>query len=47
MRKHIVKTDEAPTPVGPYSQAVVAEGALVFCSGQIPIDPRKIGRAVV
>lgn len=40
MRKHIVKTDEAPTPVGPYSQAVVAEGALVFCSGQIPIDPR-------
>ncbi len=34
-----VTTDQAPAPVGPYSQAVVA-GGMVFCSGQIPIDPR-------
>lgn len=28
----------APTPVGPYSQAIVA-GGFVFASGQIPLDP--------
>jgi 2-iminobutanoate/2-iminopropanoate deaminase len=33
-----IKTDKAPNPVGPYSQAVVA-GNLVFCSGQIAINP--------
>ncbi len=32
-------TEDAPKAVGPYSQAVVA-GDLVFCSGQIPLDPR-------
>ena len=36
--KRIIKTDEAPQAIGPYSQAVVA-GGLVFASGQIPIDP--------
>ncbi len=34
----IVKSDKAPAPVGPYSQAVIA-GNLVFTSGQIGIDP--------
>jgi 2-iminobutanoate/2-iminopropanoate deaminase len=34
----IVFTEKAPRPVGPYSQAV-ASGDLVFCSGQIGIDP--------
>jgi 2-iminobutanoate/2-iminopropanoate deaminase len=34
----IVKTDKAPAAVGPYSQAVIA-GGLVFCAGQIPLDP--------
>ncbi|MEI8010903.1 MAG: RidA family protein [Candidatus Omnitrophota bacterium] len=34
----IVKTDKAPAAVGPYSQAVIA-GNLVFCAGQIPLDP--------
>lgn len=38
MEKHIVKSDKAPAPVGPYSQAVVS-GGFVFCSGQIPLDP--------
>jgi reactive intermediate/imine deaminase len=33
-----VLTDAAPTPIGPYSQAVI-QGAIVYCSGQIPIDP--------
>ena len=31
-------SEEAPKAVGPYSQAIVA-GDLVFCSGQIPLDP--------
>ena len=33
-----VRTDAAPKPVGPYSQAIVHAG-LVFASGQIPLDP--------
>ncbi|HEX2639443.1 MAG TPA: Rid family hydrolase, partial [Pyrinomonadaceae bacterium] len=33
-----VSTDKAPGAIGPYSQAVKA-GGMVFCSGQIPIDP--------
>ncbi|MFT7623007.1 MAG: 2-iminobutanoate/2-iminopropanoate deaminase [Myxococcota bacterium] len=33
-----VQTDQAPAAVGPYSQAIEANG-LVFCSGQIPFDP--------
>lgn len=31
-------TDKAPAAIGPYSQAVEA-GGLLFCSGQIPLDP--------
>lgn len=33
-----IKVDEAPMPVGPYSQAI-SHGDLVFCSGQLGIDP--------
>ncbi len=33
-----VSTPLAPEALGPYSQAIVSDG-LVFCSGQIPIDP--------
>jgi 2-iminobutanoate/2-iminopropanoate deaminase len=36
--KKIIFTDNAPKAVGPYSQAVEANGML-FVSGQIPIDP--------
>ena len=36
--KRIINTDKAPKAVGPYSQAVEANGIL-FISGQIPIDP--------
>lgn len=34
----IISTDKAPGAIGPYSQAIKANG-MVFCSGQIPIDP--------
>lgn len=37
--KKIVFTENAPAPVGPYSQAVQF-GQVLFCSGQIPIDPK-------
>ena len=36
-RKHVTTT-HAPTPIGPYSQGVIA-GGLLFVSGQIAIDP--------
>lgn len=39
MPRKIIKTNEAPQAIGPYSQAVGA-GGLVFVSGQIPIDPK-------
>jgi 2-iminobutanoate/2-iminopropanoate deaminase len=35
----IIKTDNAPAPIGPYNQAVKANGFL-FVSGQIPTDPK-------
>ncbi len=38
MTLHRVHTDDAPAAIGPYSQAMVADG-WVFCSGQIPLDP--------
>lgn len=37
--KEIIATENAPGAIGPYSQAVKT-GNLVFCSGQIPIDPK-------
>jgi len=33
-----ISTDKAPKALGPYSQAIKANG-MVYCSGQIPIDP--------
>jgi 2-iminobutanoate/2-iminopropanoate deaminase len=36
--RQTIATEEAPAAVGPYSQAVKA-GGLLFCSGQIPLDP--------
>ncbi|MDD5427575.1 MAG: RidA family protein [candidate division Zixibacteria bacterium] len=39
--KKVIKTDKAPGALGPYSQAVkVKAGNLIFCSGQIPMDPK-------
>src|SRR4029453_4299202 len=36
--REIVSTEKAPGAIGPYSQAIKTSG-MVFCSGQIPIDP--------
>ncbi|MES2837222.1 MAG: RidA family protein [Bacteroidota bacterium] len=37
--KTIIKTPNAPAPIGPYSQAVMYNGTL-YASGQIAINPR-------
>ena len=42
--KKIISTSEAPAAIGPYSQAVRV-GSTIFCSGQIPLDP-KTGQIV-
>ena len=34
----VISTPNAPAAIGPYSQGMIA-GNLVFCSGQIPVDP--------
>lgn len=43
MERSIVRTNQAPAAIGPYSQAVVVQigdgKRMVFCSGQIPLDP--------
>jgi 2-iminobutanoate/2-iminopropanoate deaminase len=41
MPREIVSTPDAPRVIGPYSQAVTvsAPARLIFCSGQIPLDP--------
>ena len=38
MTRQIIKTDNAPAAIGPYSQAV-RHGDTVYLSGQIPLDP--------
>jgi 2-iminobutanoate/2-iminopropanoate deaminase len=38
MSKRIVRTEEAPQAIGPYSQAVVA-GGFVYVAGQLALDP--------
>jgi 2-iminobutanoate/2-iminopropanoate deaminase len=37
--RKVIFTELAPKPIGPYSQAVEV-GEWVFCSGQIPLDPK-------
>ncbi len=36
--RSVIKTDQAPAAIGPYSQAIKA-GSTVYLSGQIPLDP--------
>lgn len=38
MNKRVVQTEAAPAPVGPYSQAIAAQGELLFVAGQIPLN---------
>jgi len=37
-KRTVIHTNKAPAAIGPYSQAV-AYGDMVFCAGQIPLDP--------
>ena len=37
-QRRAIETDEVPTPVGPYSQAL-AVGGVLYCSGQVPLVP--------
>ena len=39
MPKRVIKTEAAPPAIGPYSQAIAANG-LIFAAGQLPLDPR-------
>jgi len=39
MSKKEIRTDGAPSPIGPYSQAIET-GSMVFCSGQIPLNSK-------
>src|SRR5687768_5620427 len=38
--KQVILTPNAPQPIGPYSQAIKT-GNMLFCSGQIPLDPKS------
>lgn len=37
--KEIIFTENAPAPIGPYSQGILTEGKILFVSGQIPLTP--------
>jgi len=39
MQREALSTANAPAAIGPYSQAIRAEGRFLFCSGQIPLTP--------
>ena len=40
MTRTVIHTEQAPAPVGPYSQAIAATGKFIFVAGQIPLDPQ-------
>lgn len=39
MNRQVIRTDNAPAPVGPYNQAIAASGEIIFVAGQIPLHP--------
>ncbi len=41
MSREAVQTNDAPAPIGPYSQGI-KNGSELFCSGQIPLDPNTM-----
>ena len=41
MSKEYIHTDNAPSAIGAYSQAIKLDG-IVYCSGQIPLDPKEM-----
>lgn len=40
MTRNVIRTDNAPAPVGPYNQAIAASGRMIFVAGQIPLNPK-------
>jgi 2-iminobutanoate/2-iminopropanoate deaminase len=38
--RRVIRTENAPAPVGPYNQAIAASGQMLFVAGQIPLDPK-------
>lgn len=40
MTKHVILSEKAAPPIGPYSQAIQASGSFIFTSGQIPLDTK-------
>lgn len=43
--KTVIRTEDAPSPIGPYNQGIAAQGQFVFIAGQIPLNP-KTGEVV-
>ena len=41
MKSEVIQSSQAPAAIGPYSQAIKA-GNLLFCSGQIALDPQSM-----
>lgn len=41
MSKQVIRTDQAPAPVGPYNQAIATSGQILFIAGQIPLEPQS------
>ena len=39
MTRQVIRTENAPAPVGPYNQAISASGTMIFVAGQIPLHP--------
>lgn len=35
----VISTEKAPAAIGPYSQAIQAQGKTIYVSGQLPVDP--------
>ncbi|MCU0569810.1 MAG: RidA family protein [Oculatellaceae cyanobacterium Prado106] len=40
MARQIIRTEQAPAPVGPYNQAIAATGQMIFVAGQIALHPQ-------
>ena len=50
IEKKIIRTEQAPAPVGPYNQAIATSGTTIFLAGQIALDPKTgeiVGQADV
>jgi len=45
MSGKVILTSDAPAPIGPYSQGILASGSMLFVAGQIPIIP-KTGQVI-